>query len=86
MFSRLFDSLPVESDYVVREARAERNRFHDEMRRGGSRGLLAWQVNEGILPAEAADRLEREFRRYERAERRAARGGDPSFRETDDIG
>jgi hypothetical protein len=87
MFSRLFDRPRGESDFVSREARYEINRFRSEARRGGSRGLLAWQVMEGILPPEAADRIELEHNRYAAAERRAARGGDPTVvLPEDDLG
>jgi len=83
MFPNLFDARLGEYDFVEREARYERNRLRSEARRGGSRGLLAWQVSEGIIPAEAAERIEREFARYGEQVRREARGLDP---EAGDLG
>ena len=82
---RLFDLSPEE-----RRERSERVRAHNRERtalrtaaaRAGWQGLLAWEVQEGILPADAIDRIKREFWEYAAAERRAARGLPP---ETDEV-
>lgn len=82
---RLFDLTPEERrerSELIREHNRERTALRTAAARSGWKGLLAWEVEEGILPQESVDRIEREFWVYAAAERRAARGLPP---ETDDV-